>query len=190
MNRIFILDRSGSMNSCIEDTIGGYNSFIDTQKEIGGTISLYLFDYEISLVYENKNIEDVEPLDKTTYIPRGSTALYDAIGYVVTKNKTCDKTVVIVMTDGKENSSRDYTLKSINDIISMKKSEGVEFLFLGADPSTFDDAEKIGIGRDRIMKYETHDSPAAFEAVTKYLRARSSGVDNPDPLSTNHRATH
>lgn len=183
MDRVFLLDRSGSMLNCIDDTIGGYNSFIETQKELGGTISLYLFDHEVSLVYENKNIEEVEKIDKMNYIPRGSTSLYDAIGSVLTRIKTSNTTTIIIMTDGHENSSQDYSLNSVKALIDMKKSDGVEFLFLGADPSTFDEAEKIGIGKNRIMKYETHDSPAAFEAVTKYLRSRSSGNDNPEPLT-------
>ena len=81
MNRIFLLDRSGSMESCWDDTIGGYNSFLTSQKPLGGTMSLIFFDHEYEKVYENKPIEEVENLTVDIYKPRGSTALLDAIGF-------------------------------------------------------------------------------------------------------------
>ena len=74
-SRVFLLDRSGSMDSCRSDTIGGYNSFVNSQKTLGGTMSLYLFDHELATVYENVPIENVEPLTLETFVPRGSTAI-------------------------------------------------------------------------------------------------------------------
>ncbi|NBX48957.1 VWA domain-containing protein, partial [bacterium] len=68
--RIFLLDRSGSMETIVDDTIGGYNSFIKSQKDLGGTMSLYLFDHELTEVYKDTPIADVQPLDHTTYNPR------------------------------------------------------------------------------------------------------------------------
>ena len=70
-SRVFLLDRSGSMAVCRDDTIAGYNTFVDAQKEQGGTMTLVLFDHEINVVYENTPIADVKPLDEQTFVPRG-----------------------------------------------------------------------------------------------------------------------
>ncbi len=177
MERVFILDRSGSMQSCRYDTIGGYNAFIESQKDIKGTMTLYLFDHEITPQYEKRDIEEVEPLTEKTFVPRGSTALYDAIGYAITHNP--GKVTFVILTDGHENASKTYTAGAIKDMIEMRQKEGSEFIYLGAEASTFDDASMFGIARHNVMQFDTHDSPATFDAIDRCLRARSTGMDTP-----------
>jgi hypothetical protein len=177
MERVFILDRSGSMQTCRDDTIGGYNAFIQAQKDLGGTMTLYLFDHEIQTVYEKKDIVTVEPLTSNTFVPRGSTALYDAIGYAITR--VPGKVTFVIFTDGQENASRKYGRDAIRDLIEMRRRDGSEFLYLGADESTFDEATSIGISQNDVTRFDVHDSPATFDAIDRCIRARSSGVNTP-----------
>lgn len=177
MERVFILDRSGSMQQCREDTIGGYNAFIEAQKDLGGTMTLYLFDHEIHTVYEKKDIAEVEPLTSNSFVPRGSTALYDAIGYAITR--VPGKVMFIIFTDGHENASRKYGRDSVKDLIEMRRLDGSDFLYLGADESTFDDAISIGIAQHDVTRFGIHDSPATFESIDRCIRARSGGANTP-----------
>jgi len=151
MERIFLLDRSGSMESIKNDTIGGFNSFVKSQK--GGTLSLVLFDHEVQEVYKNVPIEYVKPLDNETFVPRGTTALLDALGHVI---KTYQgKKTVVVFTDGLENSSSKYTHAHIKDLIEQKKSEGWDFVYLGED---IKEGQSLGIqtsvpiGREELFQ--------------------------------------
>jgi hypothetical protein len=177
MDRVFLLDVSGSMNDCLTDTIGGFNAFVEDQKTLGGTLSLFYFNDTLYEQYVKKSIEDVGPM---TFVPQGGTALYDAIGKVLTTQTLSNTSTVIILTDGHENSSRIYNRAVIRDFIKMKESEGVRFLFLGAKEDAFDGAEDIGISRNnRLNYYGDSQSPAAFHDLTQCLRARSKGVERP-----------
>jgi len=170
IKRCFILDRSGSMATILHDTIGGYNSFINTQKEIGGTISLYLFDHEIQTVYENKNIKEVEQLDQNTYVPRGSTALLDTIGKTITKinNETPnEKYTVIILTDGQENASSSYNLTEIKLLIQQYTEEkGWDFMYLGANQDAIQEAQNIGINGKNALNYDNAHVENAFNSAS------------------------
>lgn len=80
-----ILDRSGSMGSIRDDAIGGFNTFLESQKAVPGEakFTLVLFDHEYDTVMLRKDLCEAPPLTAQTYIPRGSTALLDAIGRTV-----------------------------------------------------------------------------------------------------------
>lgn len=177
MERVFILDVSGSMNDCLSDTIGGFNAFVADQKSLGGTLSLFLFSDSLTSQYVNKPIDEVEPL---TFVPQGGTALYDAIGKVLTSQKLSNTSTVIILTDGHENTSKMYSRDVIKDLIKMKEADGVRFLFLGAKEDAFDGASDIGISRhNRLNYFADTQSPAAFNDLTQCLRARSKGVERP-----------
>ena len=139
MDRVFILDRSGSMETCWTDTIGGFNSFLADQKATGGTLTLIQFDHEYLESYKRKAIDDVEPLTTETYKPRGSTALLDAIGQTIKNWGGEAAPSIVILTDGQENSSRKYTNNHIKDLIRLSK---VEVVYAGAD---LEDARELGI---------------------------------------------
>lgn len=161
MARVFLLDRSGSMESCRDDTIEGYNSFVEAQKEFGGTMTLYQFDHEIKSVYENVPIENVVPLTRDTFEPRGGTALLDTMGYVLKKDFPRG-TVVVVLTDGDENSSHDYTSKHIKDLIDMRQTrDDWKFIYLGAN---IDDARMLGI--QTSFGYDGTRTPELFASLS------------------------
>ena len=164
-SRVFILDRSGSMETCREDTINGYNAFVESQKDEGGTMSLILFDHEITSVYENVPIAEVTPLNMETFEPRGSTALLDAIGHVL-KMKLPRDTIVIILTDGDENASVKYTTEHIKDLLEMReKNDGWSFVYLGANQDVITTASNLGIRTS--IGYETGtQTPQLFRALS------------------------
>jgi len=177
MNRVFLLDRSGSMQSCWDDTIGGYNSFLEGQKGQGGTMTLIQFDHEILESYKDVPIDEVKPLTKQSYSPRGSTALLDAIGKVIKDGG--DKRVVIILTDGYENASHTYTKAHIKDLITVKEKEGWQFMYLGANQDAFAEGESLGIAPGRTMNYDVNNTPNLFAAVSA---AVSQASQNGTPL--------
>ena len=177
MNRVFLLDRSGSMQSCWDDTIGGYNSFLEGQKGQGGTMTLIQFDHEILESYKDVPIDEVKPLNKESYSPRGSTALLDAIGKVIKDGG--DKRVVIILTDGYENASHTYTKAHIKDLITAKEKEGWQFMYLGANQDAFAEGESLGIAPGRTMNYDVNNTPNLFAAVSA---AVSQASQNGTPL--------
>lgn len=154
---IVILDRSGSMNTIKDDAIGGFNQFIESQKKIEGeaTVTLVQFDDQYEMVYENVPLEKVVPLNRDTFIPRGSTALYDAIGKTIgniNRRNFCSachadtKRIMVILTDGQENASREYRQHTINEMINHQRSEHKwEFIFLAANQDAFAAGAAIGI---------------------------------------------
>jgi hypothetical protein len=175
-SRVFLLDRSGSMETCWDDTIGGYNSFISDQAVFGGTVTLVQFDHEYSVTYNQKPIGEVVPLNRTTYQPRGSTALLDAIGRTIKAWTSPDAPTIIVLTDGVENSSQHYTKGHIKDLIESKTKDGWTFVYLGANQDAFSEAGSIGIGPTCTMNFDGANTPDAF---TRLSAAMSQQASNP-----------
>ena len=155
MDLIFIMDRSGSMSGSEADTIGGFNSFIqqEIKKELNTRVTTILFDHDYEVLYERKPIHEVPKLTDREYWVRGSTALLDAIGRTInTLDKKIDnKTLVVIMTDGYENSSREYTKEQIKNLIS---NHNWEFIYIGADIDSYAEARKFGFHESRIANYK------------------------------------
>ena len=181
VKRYFILDRSGSMSNMLDDTIGGFNAFIDSQKAVGGTLSLYLFDNEFEVVYEDQPISTVEPLTKTTFIPRGGTALHDAIGNVISRvslETHAPDTLIkfIIMTDGFENSSNKYTSKHIKDLIDIHtKKSGWDFMYIGANQDSILEAGKLGICAEHTLDFDRESVQQVMRSVSHTLSQQSLG---------------
>jgi hypothetical protein len=161
MDRVFLLDRSGSMESCCQDTIEGFNSFIESQKQFGGTITLCLFDDQFETVYEKMPIDDVPVLTGDTFVPRGGTSLLDAMGQVL-KMELSDDAMIIILTDGEENSSRMYTSAHVKDLVNLKPWK---FVYLGANQDAVLAASNIGIKTS--LGYDTNRTPEVFRALSQ-----------------------
>ena len=164
---VFILDRSGSMAGLEKDTIGGFNSLIEKQKKEQGeaVVTLILFDDQYELIYEHADINKIKPLTNKEYYARGMTALLDAVGKAITQvknrhlvaleNEVPNKTMVVIITDGCENASREFNLNGIKKMIENQKSECQwEFMFLGANIDAVSAAADIGITADRAVTYQ------------------------------------
>jgi len=177
-----VLDKSGSMESCLNDTIGGFNSFVREQKNLksdSAILSLYQFSNEYLICYENKKIEEVESLTTETFVPNGSTALLDAIGRTinsVTANDD-DNIIIVIITDGEENASTEFKKSKINEMIQEKKDKGWEFVFLAANQDAIKGAGDLGINQNSALTYSTNASSEAFEVLSSAIsRTRSTPV--------------
>lgn len=172
----FLLDRSGSMISCCDDTIGGFNSYIDTLNGDGTadvSFSLVLFDStSIDKLYVGVPINQVKALDRKSYVPRDSTPLIDAC--VKTIHATAEaaakaggtsKVVVVFQTDGQENASRQYKMSDLQDLIKEKTAAGWSFIYLGCGFDAYGDAMKMGVSGVNTMSYGRADTAPAFAAT-------------------------
>jgi hypothetical protein len=163
------------MQSCVDDTIGGFNAFVESQKSFGGTMTLCLFDHEFEILYDKVPIDQVVPLTNDTYLPRGGTALHDAMGQVLKMNLS-DDAMVIILTDGEENSSRSYTSAHVKDLVD---SKSWKFVYLGANQDAVLTAQGLGINTS--MDYDTSRTPELFRAlsatVTRYSQDPSDGLN-------------
>ena len=153
MDVVFILDRSGSMHGSESDTIGGFNSYIEKNRNNNYKITTVLFDNEYELLYEGVNIKDVKKLTNKEYYTRGSTALLDAIGRSINymDQKESKKALFIITTDGYENSSREFSKDKIKKMI--KKHTNYEFMYIGADIDSYDEGASLGIRKENISNY-------------------------------------
>lgn len=171
----FLLDRSGSMQTIKPDVEGGFNAFIDTQKEAKGTchVTLAQFDTRYETVYSATPLNEVPALDLQ---PRGCTALYDSMGKIITetsaylnslpKKKRPASIICAIMTDGMENSSREWTSASIKKLVEEKTKEGWQFLYMGADQDAIEEAGKMGIIADNAMTYTRGNVEDAMRATS------------------------
>ncbi len=145
---IMILDESGSMGSIRNDIIGSVNTFINEQKELkkdNTTFTFVKFSTLVSYNYEKKLLSDVPELLSNDYKPNGNTALYDAIGSTINKYADEKNVCMLIVTDGEENSSREFDHKKITELIDNKKNSDWKFIYLSADLSTAKQGAKIGI---------------------------------------------
>ena len=163
---IVVLDRSGSMQSIKNETISGFNSFVSEQKKLDyrSSLTLVQFDDRYQIDYESVDINKVPELNTDTFVPRGLTALLDAIGKTIkttrdrysklVKNDLPDKTIFVIITDGQENNSTKYNRKRIfKKIRKMEKEHNWEFVFLGANQDAISEANNYGINAKRAMTY-------------------------------------
>ena len=180
---VFILDRSGSMAGLESDTIGGFNSLIDKQKKVDGKafVTTVLFDNQQKTVHDRVDLAEVAPMTEKEYYVGGSTALLDAVGDTVTHIEKIHKyvrpedvpahTMVVITTDGMENSSHRWRAADVKKLVEKKKEGGWEFLFLGANIDAVSEAARFGIDADRAVRY-CNDSEGVrknFSAVGKAM---------------------
>ncbi len=155
---LYILDASGSMHSLSNDVVGGFNSFLKEQDILKDTayLTTVLFNNTVSTIYQSKDIHSIRPLDRIVYRASGSTSLFDAIGSSVlslSDRVKTNKVMVIIMTDGYENSSRYFTRSKIKRIIESKTADGWEFVFAGANIDVDKVGDDLGIKKSQRIKF-------------------------------------
>lgn len=182
---VAIIDRSGSMKGKEDDTIGGINSSIEALKDdkdenTNIKVSIKLFDHEEKMLIKSLKLEDVKPLERRQYKPRGQTALLDAIGNTLkyfmdkkTKDPCAYDTVIIyVMTDGFENCSKHYSAKKIKRMIAdASDNYNIKILYLAANQDAILEAAKYGINPGQALTYS--ETP---ENVDNALRSVANAV--------------
>ena len=184
---VFILDRSGSMTGLESDTIGGFNSTIAKQKKEPGEayVSTILFDHEQIVLHDRVKLSEIREMTLKDYETRGSTALLDAIGKAIRHISNIHKyarpedvpenTIFVIITDGYENSSREYSSAKVKSMIKRKQEVyDWEFLFLGANIDSVETASELGISADRAANYisDSQGTGVAYESVNYALSMR------------------
>ena len=192
---VFILDKSGSMSGMEVDTVGGFNSTIERQMEEQGMayISTVLFNNRSEVIHDRVPISDIKPMTISDYRVGGSTALLDAIGNAIhhignihkyaRKEDVPERTLFIITTDGMENASREYTSKTVKEMIErQRKKYGWEFIFMAANIDAVETAENIGIKRERAVNYhqDKRGTEVSFEAIEEAILSVRKGcsLDN------------
>lgn len=182
-----VIDRSGSMASIADDTRGGIKTFLDSQKAQEGeaTMTVAQFDDQYEVIYDG----DVKKIDADRvaqqFQPRGWTALLDAIGRTVIElgNKIeampeaerPQRKVVAILTDGQENSSKEFTIDKVRALIEAKQKEGWDFLFLGASLDTIQVAQDYGFAVDKTLVYACGKMDKTLDAVNEQVNLAREG---------------
>lgn len=182
---VFILDRSGSMQSLTADTIGGFNSLIEKQRGEEGEciVSTVLFDSKSTVLHDRVPLSEVKSMTRADYVPRGNTALIDAVGGAVKHIGNVHKyareedvprhTMFVIMTDGMENASRFYSAEKVKAMIERQKEKyGWEFIFIGANIDAVETAGGLGISEDRAVDYlsDSAGTAVAYAAASDVIR--------------------
>ena len=156
---VVILDRSGSMASIGKATVEGFNKFLDEQKNSEGEafITLVQFDDRYEMDYQGLPVKDATPLILgENFIPRGGTALFDAIGKTIEDLNTDRDVVFVIITDGEENSSKTYKREAIMKMIETQTEAGWKFLFLAANQDAIKAGGSIGIRGANSINYSSN----------------------------------
>lgn len=187
---VFIIDKSGSMSGLESDTIGGFNSMLKEQQAAPGEaiVTTVLFDHEYELLHDRLDIQAIAPLTDKDYTVRGNTALNDAVGKTINKisqahrhtseDYRAEKVLFVIITDGEENASREYSEDKIREMIERQKQKyGWEFIFLGANMDAVKEADKYGIAADRAQNYRADSCgiSAAYEVSSCFSTAFRAG---------------
>jgi hypothetical protein len=191
-----VLDRSGSMDAVRDDAIGGFNAFIDQQRAAPGraTLTLVEFDHEYTTVCRAQPIADVPRMDRDRFIPRGQTALYDAVGRSVAEtaehlaslpeDEKPARVIVAVLTDGQENASKEYSYERVRAILGEKATAaGWHVLFLASDLNVAATAVRMGVPESHTQTFErsSRGTRDAFTHVSRVVTSMRTGIPEPPP---------
>jgi hypothetical protein len=181
-----VLDRSGSMASCRDDAEGGLNTFVEEQKKHTGEtlFTLVQFDTDYEFVHKGKPVREVGPCE---LVPRGATALLDAVGRAIVETgerlaampepERPGLVVFVILTDGQENSSKEYTKSKIKEMIERQQNVySWQFTFLGANQDAFSEAQSLGIYAAAAANFIPKRSKEAFLAASANVHRMRAAV--------------
>ncbi len=177
---VFLLDRSGSMQSIASDVVGGFEAFVAEQRTGEGlcTATLAQFDNEYEVVYRGIAIGQVPPL---ALFPRGMTALHDSMGKLITdtaaeinalpEDNKPGTVIVAIMTDGLENASREWRQADIKALVEQQTNDhGWEFLYMGADQDAVEVGKGLGVKEGLAVTYARGKSRDTMLTVSENIR--------------------
>ncbi len=183
---VVLLDESGSMESIRTDVIGGFNRFLNDQRNDGtdAKVTLVKFDSQDphNVVFSGSPIAEVEALTASNFEPRGGTPLLDATGRLIGRIRTeqasrvatgllADDIVFVTITDGEENQSREYSLRRIKALIEESEAAGWTFVFLSAGLDAYGEADGLGVkgGRTQAFRADAQGTNLAFESLSNNM---------------------
>ena len=149
---VYLIDRSGSMVDLMSDAIGGFNTFVkDQQKEPGECyLTLIAFDTSYDTIYDRVPIQEVSELSADRIPPRGGTALNDAVGKALSSMPGYWNVITLIMTDGEENSSIEWTIDKVKDLVKSRVKDGWEINFVGVGIDGFAQGHLMGLSAAQI----------------------------------------
>ena len=179
----FVLDRSGSMSSLVNEAVTGFNTLIDEQRSVAppANFSLELFNNLTRLLYDALPLSEVPPLSSAMYEPWGGTALNDAIGEMIQligrRAKRSTRVLIAILTDGAENSSCKFFASDILSMVTYRRTTyDWQFVFIGPE-SALSYALSIGIPKSNVVSFNT--DPAGMRSImdrlSKSMRAYQLG---------------
>lgn len=183
---IFLLDRSGSMCGLEQETIGGYNSFIEKQRKLSGQtlVTTVLFDDKVEQLWSGVEAGKVG-LTREEYFVRGCTALMDAVGKTIievghrlsrmAEGQRPGKVIFVITTDGMENASVEFSASQVKDLINQQQQGyNWEFIFLGANIDAVEEAMNIGIDKGSAYQFEASSKgvEAMYDVVSEAVCER------------------
>ena len=162
----FLLDETGSMSSCRNATVGGFNDYLNEQKSVTGECLLTLTKFEggnLVTPYQDLDIGLVPEMTDRMFVPKGGTNLFDAIGDRIMKMRermsswdNSPKVLFVVMTDGGDNASYRYDSSSIKELVTeLEATERWTFVYLGANQNALQVGAKMGFSEGNIRSFET-----------------------------------
>lgn len=169
-----VLDETGSMSVRHDQTISAFNEYVGSLKTTNVPVSVTLTKFntdKVEVSYTDKALKDVPLLSKETYKPTACTNLYDAVGKTIneinSRNVEKDKSVlVVIITDGEENSSKEYTQQKVFDLIKEKQGKGWTFVFMGADQDAWVASSGLGIARGNTMSFSGTNVKGAMKNLS------------------------
>ncbi len=203
---VFILDRSGSMSGLETDTIGGFNSMLEKQKKESGEafVTTVLFDDKYELLHDRYDIKGVNLLTEKEYYVRGSTALLDAIGITINnigkalsdakEEDRPGKVLFVIITDGMENSSREFSYEKVKKMVEHQKSKYAwDFIFLGANIDAIKTANSFGISADMATNFVSDSAGTQLnykivsEVVSSFRKGKNVDKSWKDEIEKDYR---
>lgn len=170
---IYLLDRSGSMERLINDAIGSYNTFKGQQQAIKSPTmwNAFQFDNQYESIIENTPVQDVSDLTDKVYYARGTTAYVDALGKTITTFKASNdpkvKTILVVMTDGYENASREFTAEQVKALVAeVQEKLDWEVLFFGANIDALAVGGSLGVAAASTTNFDFNTKGFADAGMT------------------------
>lgn len=175
-----VLDRTGSMAEIVDDAIGGFNTFLERTAAKGQRWWVWLFDSEgIDLISDGVKAKEVERLNRDNYVPRSMTPLYDAIGKAIDAGlsvREVDRNILVILTDGYENASREYSLEAIKSKIADLEEKNWQIVYLAANQDAFAAGGGLGMtgGQTITLSGSGASYTHAYDTVVNTVHSYSS----------------
>jgi len=177
---VFIMDKSGSMSSLGVEPVDSLNNFYDLQVKSGEfNTTLIFFNDKVEFIHKNIESSNIKKINYEDYKPNGMTALYDAIGEAIEYQKTIqnENVIVVILTDGHENSSQKYRGNQIKELTSkLENDNGWKFIYLGANQDSFDVGSQIGVNTTADYEYTPLGLNCIMRTISHNVSECLSGV--------------
>lgn len=196
----FLLDRTGSMSTIKNDTIGGFNGYLDQlEREAGDLVEFTLLQFDsmsVDKLTVGAPLKNVPRLTTDTYLPRANTPLIDACVKAIRATEELaarravehPRVVVVFQTDGEENCSREYTMGQLVDLIKDKTHVGWEFVYMGANIDAYQTAQRLGIHAGSTVSYAGQFSAQAMGATASNTAGFARGLSANTAYSMSQKA--